>query len=248
MSLSQATIIELDFTDSTNNYAMSLIDGNKAQHGMVIVAESQTNGKGQRGRTWIDEPGQSLLMSMITYPKHPLTDQFLFNACVSVAIAKVLQKIHNDWQVRIKWPNDIIVNDKKAGGVLIENVIRGSLWTHSVIGLGLNIRQENFPDSLPFATSLKIASGKDFTKRAVLHDIQQSVMLAVDNIAPPAEQIALYNQLLYKMGQKQGFSDISGNWQATILNAMPDGSLQVQLNNGDIVAYTHGQVLWNYAF
>ena len=252
MSLSQASIIELDFTDSTNNYAMRLIDGNTAQHGLTIVANRQTNGKGQRGKTWVDEPGQSLLMSIIVVPRHLLAHQFMFNASVATAIANVLQKLCNSWQVNIKWPNDIIVNDKKAGGILIENVLRGSNWTHSVIGLGLNIRQEVFPDDLPFATSLKIASGgKDFERTELLYEIRRQVMAAVANDTTLEEQLSQYNNYLYKRGRKQGFSDPSdpsNNWQATILTALPNGTIEVQLDNGDITSYQHGQVLWEYGF
>ena len=122
MALSEYPIIELDSIDSTNNYAMQLIDANKAQHGLTIVAQKQLAGKGQRGNTWADTPGESLLMSIIAMPDRAIHEQFVFSASVAVAIAKVLQKLNNNWQVNVKWPNDIIVNDKKAGGILIENV------------------------------------------------------------------------------------------------------------------------------
>ena len=141
MPFSHLPIIELDSIDSTNNYAMQLIDANKAQHGLTIVTQSQSEGKGQRGKTWLDAPGQSLLMSIIIHPKKEINDQFVFNAAVAVAIANVLQKSNHNWDIRIKWPNDIIINAKKAGGILIENILRGSRWTHSVVGLGLNVKQ-----------------------------------------------------------------------------------------------------------
>ena len=247
MSLSADFLIELDTTDSTNNYAMRLIDADKARPGLTIVANSQTGGKGQRGKTWQDIPGQSLLMSIIIAPQHTIQQQFLFNASVAVAIANVLQKLDEGWRVRIKWPNDIIVNDKKAGGVLIENVLRGSRWSHAIIGFGLNIHQTHFPADIPHATSLRIASGHDFNKPALRDALRDAIILRTSIPIPAAKQIEEYNNLLYKRGRKQVFANESGKWEATILNALPDGTLEVQLADGTITTYTHGQVLWDYS-
>ena len=99
MPLSYLPIIELDTVDSTNNYAMQLIDANKAQQGMTIVTQSQSAGKGQRGKVWLDAPGQSLLMSIIILPNAEISAQFVFNASVAVAIADVLEKMHQQWQI-----------------------------------------------------------------------------------------------------------------------------------------------------
>ena len=245
MHFTHFPIIELDSIDSTNNYAMQLIDANKAQRGMTIVAKSQVAGKGQRGKAWVDVPGESLLMSIITIPPNEISSQFAFNASVAVAIAQVVQKIVST-NTYIKWPNDIIVNDKKAGGILIENVIRGNRWTHSVIGLGINVKQESFPLSLPFATSLKIASGTDIDIKKLCSDLQENIMQTT--LMPlQAEQImAQYNELLYKRDLKQSFWDAHNKWEATILGAHRDGSLEVQLNDGSKVFYQHGQAIWDW--
>ncbi len=246
MSLPALQIIELDFTDSTNNYAMRLIDGNKAQDGLTIVANAQTNGKGQRGKTWVDIPGNSLLVSVIVAPRHSLQEQFIFNAAITVAIAKVLQKLDDEMRVAVKWPNDIIVNDKKAGGILIENVLRGSNWTHSVIGFGLNLYQDSFPDDLPHAISLKIALGKDVDKTALLTDLSAAIINATRFPIPAGPQMDAYNSLLFRQGMSQRFTDAQLSWTANILHANLDGTLAVQLENGSIVNYQHGQVIWDY--
>ena len=246
MSLSAGLLIELDSTDSTNNYAMRLIDADKAQPGLTITANSQTGGKGQRGKTWVDTPGQGLLMSIIAAPRHTIQQQFLFSAAVAVAIANVLQKLHSEWQINIKWPNDIIINDKKAGGVLIENVLRGSNWAHAIVGFGLNISQDSFPADIPHATSLKIASGLDFDRAMVRDLVRSGILTAIANPGPAAGQMEEYNALLYKRGRKQRFSNASGSWEAGILSTFPDGRLEVQLEDGSITHYTHGQVTWDY--
>ena len=244
--MSHLPIIELDITDSTNNYAMQLIDADKAPHGRTIVARSQTGGKGQRGKSWADTPGESLLMSVITAPGRPITDQFVFNSSVAVAIANVLQKLYAGWNVRIKWPNDIIINDKKAGGILIENILRGSRWAHSVIGLGLNIKQRSFPTDLPYATSLNIASGHNFDVAEIRDAVRESI-IAVTNNPLVALDMNAYNELLYKRGMKQSFVNAGGKWDATIIQVYPNGMLEVQLEDGTIVCYQHGQALWDWS-
>ncbi len=239
-------LIELEYTDSTNNYAMQLINDDKAQPGMTIVTRSQGNGRGQRGRVWIDKPGESLLMSVIVAPKQAIWEQFVFSASVVVAIANVLQKFCPDNNISIKWPNDIIVNDKKAGGILIENVLRGSKWTNSIIGLGLNVKQENFPEILPHATSLKIASGKDLDIAMLRDRIREHILAAVLYPASTSRIMQAYNEMLYKRGKSQKFSDFTNTWYATILLTRPDGSLEITREDGKTTFYHHGQIKWEW--
>ena len=245
MAFLEFPIIELDSTDSTNNYAMQLIDANKAQQGLTIVAQSQLAGKGQRGKLWVDAPGQSLLMSIIVIPHGEIGSQFAFNCSIAVAVANVLQKLI-PVNIHIKWPNDIIINDKKAGGMLIENILRGSRWTYSVIGLGLNIKQDAFPSHLPVATSLKIAAGAEIDIVKLRDDIRENIMQTVLSPLPPEKIMARYNELLYQRNRQQAFWDVHSKWEATILNAHKDGTLEVQLKDGSKVFYQHGQVLWDW--
>jgi len=244
--LRESLIIELDSIDSTNNYAMQLIDANKAQPGMTIVAQNQWAGKGQRGNIWVDAPGKSLSMSIIAAPKQAIREQFVFSASVAIAIANVLRNLHSNWNVYIKWPNDIIVNDKKAGGILIENVLRGSNWTHSVIGIGLNVQQEKFPGNLPHAISLKMGSGNDIDITKLRDDIRESIMACSLFPQPPGQIMGRYNQFLYRRGMKQRFSNSSEKWEATIQNAHDDGTLEVQKEDGSVEFYNHGQAVWEW--
>lgn len=241
-----AHIIELDLTDSTNNYAMQLIDGNKAHPGLTIVANQQTAGKGQRGRTWVDTPLQSLLMSMIIAPKHSLAEQSLFNMAVATAIVTELQQLNEQWKVQVKWPNDIIINDKKAGGILIENVLRGSNWSYSVVGLGLNILQPAFPEDLPHATSLKIASGQDYDKRTILAALREAIFYATSFPKDATTLLKDYNNLLFRRGKQQVLTEDGQPITTTILHANADGTLAVQLENGSISNFVHGQAVWAY--
>ena len=223
---------------------MQLIDANKARQGLTITAQNQTRGKGQRGKVWADTPGQSLLMSIIIVPGREIQEQFAFNASVATAVANVLQNLATNATVWVKWPNDIIINDKKAGGILIENVLRGNKWAHSVVGLGLNVKQEHFPDELPFATSLKIATGIDINVIRLRDELRESILLCATCPLSAEKAMEQYNGWLYRRGQKQVFCDQSGKWEATILNAHKDGTIEVLLEDGTITFYHHGQVEW----
>ncbi len=223
---------------------MHLIDANKAYHGLTVTAQTQTGGKGQRGKVWVDRHGESLLMSIILIPQCDIKNQFSFNAAISVAIANVLQKLAEVPAIYIKWPNDMIINDKKAGGILIENVLRGNKWTHCVAGIGINIKQEKFHVELPYATSLRMASGREFETQKVRNDIIESILSATASFKPKGNSLEHYNALLYKRGQQQQFSDSTGQWSATVLNVHDNGTLEVEMENGERALYHHGQVEW----
>jgi BirA family biotin operon repressor/biotin-[acetyl-CoA-carboxylase] ligase len=245
-ALIDAPIIELDTIDSTNNYAMQLVDADTAQPGLTIITQQQLQGKGQRGRQWLDIPGQSLLMSIVLSPNCTIEEQFLFNATVAIAVSEVLTSLYENWDIRIKWPNDIIINDKKAGGILIENVLRGNKWSFCIVGLGLNIAQVTFPDTLPFATSLKAVSGKDFNRYDLFQRIRENILARSLESLHPDEIMKEYNEYLYKKDRAQSFSDGSGEWKAIIRSAGSNGMLTVQLADGSLLHYNHGTAQWKW--
>lgn len=239
-------MLYLDITESTNNYAMQLIDADKAQHGTTIVAGAQTGGKGQRGKTWRDIPGQSLLMSIVTVPEYNLDHQFLFSAQVAVAVADALGTLDHSWQIHIKWPNDIIIDDKKAGGILIENIIRGNKWLNAVVGLGLNVLQEEFDPSLPYATSLKMASGKTFNVQDVQQCIREAILSELETKALPGQIMERYNTRLYRRGAAQTLLKNDHAFTVLIDGVLPDGCLSVRSSSGIPEQYMHGEVEWKW--
>jgi BirA family transcriptional regulator, biotin operon repressor / biotin---[acetyl-CoA-carboxylase] ligase len=130
--------------------------------GTVILADEQYAGRGQTGNVWLSEPNLNLTFSVIYQTAFlRATEQFYLNMAVSLGIWSVvnaqLMLLTVDNQpstVKIKWPNDIFVNDRKIAGILIENTISGMNLKNSVIGIGLNVNQVNFPEGIK-ATSLK---------------------------------------------------------------------------------------------
>jgi BirA family biotin operon repressor/biotin-[acetyl-CoA-carboxylase] ligase len=241
-----APLIELSAIDSTNNYAMGLIDDGSAQPGLTITANEQTKGKGQRGKKWEGTVGENLLMSIILEPVYPIEEQFLFSANIAAAIANVLQNLNEQWNVQIKWPNDIIINDKKAGGILIENVIRGNTWSYSIIGFGLNVLQYYFPNYLPFATSLRLASGKTFSVIDIRDKLRHAIIEQTFTRRSAQEVMGAYNNFLFRKDKDQLFSDGIHSCPAVVKEATPQGQLRVQLADGTIAIYTHGSVTWEW--
>ncbi len=225
---------------------MRLIDADTAQDGLTLIARHQTQGKGQRGKSWQDPGADSLLMSVILCPDYGLEQQFIFSATVAVAVADTIQLLCNNSNICIKWPNDIIVGDKKAGGILIENVLRGSKWMYAIIGLGLNVRQADFPEDLPLATSLFKASGKLIDIEQLGYLIRRKLFEFLTDAKSPQDILNDYNAMLYRKGQNQLFAQDGKEWTARVYETLPNGQLAVQREDGILENYTHGVVNWKW--
>ena len=160
--------IELESVDSTNNYARRQIHAGSlpdrqglAPHGMAIFAHEQLAGKGQWGKVWATEKGANIILSLIVNPLPlPLGQQFQLSACVAVAVHEFFVNYAGD-ETKIKWPNDLYWQDRKAGGILIENIVSSGEWT-SIAGIGININQTSFHQEIKKPVSLKQITGKDF--------------------------------------------------------------------------------------
>jgi len=166
-------LIKLSAVDSTNNYLKNLTSNSEPlPEGTVIMAEHQFAGRGQRDSVWHAEAGKNLTFSLLLRPGFiSVEKQFVLNMLVSVALNNVLLK-YLPVGLSIKWPNDIYVNDRKIGGVLIENVIVGSNIKQSIIGIGLNINQSVFDDDLKSKTiSISQILQQDVNLMVLLNEI-----------------------------------------------------------------------------
>ena len=161
-------LIELSTIDSTNIYAMAQIKAELAKTGSCFRADYQTHGKGQHGRFWESSKGQNILCSYIlelkkldALKKWTPTDQIGFSAAIALGI-RAFFDAHTNGDTKIKRPNDIYWRDRKAGGILIENLLKGKEWTWAVIGIGININQTVFSPEAPNPVSLKQITGLDW--------------------------------------------------------------------------------------
>ncbi len=169
-------LVELTEVDSTNNYAFTLLKNDSVAEGTVILTDYQYQGRGQRNNEWIADRGKNITLSIILYPKFLLArQQFYLNQAIALGIYHCINDIVGQ-NVQIKWPNDLYYKDKKMGGILIENVIKGYFLSTSIVGIGLNINQTNFNASLNRATSL----GQITQKKHDLTDIIQSLCCHLD--------------------------------------------------------------------
>jgi len=195
-------LIELESVDSTNNYAMACIHEGLASDGMVYIARHQSAGKGQRGKSWISEPGQNLMMSLVIEPSPlKISQQFLFSAAIALAILDLVKGFQNNhW--KIKWPNDIYWNDRKAGGLLIESIITGQTWSWAVAGIVLNLNQSSFPEEAPNAISLNQITGARYKPVAIARELVPGIRKQISILQKTPDQILRsLNDALYMKDQ-----------------------------------------------
>jgi BirA family transcriptional regulator, biotin operon repressor / biotin---[acetyl-CoA-carboxylase] ligase len=154
-------IIYMPSCHSTNDIAMQLIKKADTQEGTIVLTDDQTQGRGQRGNQWVSEAGSNLIMSVILKPKFlRAQDQFALNILASLSVKEAINHFIPESSVKVKWPNDVLINDKKSTGILIENSIQGNSISHSVIGIGVNVNQEKM--DFEKATSMFLQAGQKF--------------------------------------------------------------------------------------
>lgn len=169
-------VLEFDEVESTNLTANELIGSKTAHDGTVILSAYQKHGKGQEGNYWESEAGQNLLMSVVLCPTFLKPEkQSILNKIISLAVAAFVKKILPSENVKIKWPNDIYVDDKKIAGILINNIIKGNTIEYSIIGIGVNINQKLFLSDAPNPISIAQLSNKN-------HDIKQVFLILIDTL------------------------------------------------------------------
>lgn len=232
-------LIKLDAIDSTNDFLKALSGNELLDNFTVVSAENQTNGKGQMGKKWDSEIGKNLIISILI--KDVLknnTEIFDLNISIALAIISTLE-VYNITNLAIKWPNDILSDNKKIAGILIENTIKNNGEIVSIVGFGLNVNQINF-DELPKATSLAVVMGSDFDKEKLLFSIIEAIKTNVSVLKNGlASDLWLeYNQKLFKKGVPMPFSNSNEEkFMGIIQNVNSSGQLSVLLENDSIQTF-----------
>ena len=187
---------------STNTYALRLLAEGKPAEGTVVSTQNQTAGRGQIGRTWESEPGKNISLSVIFYPKFlPVRRQFNLSIAVSLAVFDVVSDYVKN--VKIKWPNDIYIDRKKAAGILIQSSLSGNKIAAAVAGIGLNVNQDTFLSEAPNPVSLKNVLSREVSLDEISEKIYTTVearylQLKNGNIALMRREYILN---LYKFGK-----------------------------------------------
>jgi BirA family biotin operon repressor/biotin-[acetyl-CoA-carboxylase] ligase len=239
---------ELSEVDSTNNYAMRQVQAHMAEHGASWFALHQNSGKGQREKPWIDERGKNLILSTVIEPRHYLSvdNQFLLTVVVALACFDLFE-FYAVNKTSIKWPNDIYWGDRKAGGILIENLIHGKQWTYSVVGIGININQTLFTCNLPNPVSLKQITGKTFAPADLAKELCRHLENRWQQLLQNKndELLAAYNQHLYKLGDTATFKKDNLTFNAVVKGVNTQGELIIN-TGGELAAaaLVFGSVKW----
>ena len=208
----------------------------------------QTEGKGQWEKKWFSEPGKNLICSLVLRPSFlDISLQYLLNKCIASAVCNAVNILLKEPKAKIKWPNDILINNRKVAGILIENVLSGGHIVSSVAGIGLNVNQEKFPDELPTAVSLIMETGSiielEDVEAILCKEIEAGYLkLKAGNFYQISDS---YDQSLWKKGEKVSFmcNNIPHWGEITGVNNI--GMLMIRNDKDEIGFHKHGEIVFN---
>lgn len=224
-------IIHLDVVDSTNNYTANLAKEGKILHGTAILADEQTNGRGQRGTIWQTQPGLNLIFSLfVEFSDLPIERQSSIHHWVALSLCDLLRK--TGIFTTIKWPNDLLTDNGKIAGILIENSLSANCVNQSVIGIGLNVNQTEFNDLQ--ATSIKLETGMFFNVKEIAYMLVNELnvrfgQLKKGNFDALKQE---YHKHLWGMNQEVVFLRNGVEEKGIILGTDEAGKLELQTRNG----------------
>ena len=227
-------------TTSTNDEAR----GSEYDHLDIIWAERQSSGRGQRGHSWHSTEGENLTFSVVLKPTFlPIVEQFLLSEVVALALVDTFAAY--GIECRIKWTNDIYAEDRKITGVLIEHSLSGDTLARTIVGIGINVNQHDFPDDLPNPTSMAIERGRTFDRRAVLELFSERLGELYSVLERGDKRLieSRYRQAMYHLDTLATYAYLSGErFEATIRGVRPSGELRLEHCDGTIREYAFKEV------
>lgn len=242
--LSGHPLIELDSVDSTNKYAADRLHLPELQHGTVILADEQTMGRGQRERTWVSAKGLDLTFSLVLRPQGlKAAGQFALAKVVALAVHdSVVEALRTArglgvGAVHIKWPNDVLIGDRKVAGILIQNELAGERITASVVGVGLNVNSTELHQGLG-STSLRNEVGHPLDRAQVLNDVLARFdhWSEVSQLDPAAVDRA-YADALWGRGRPMAVELDGASLIATPVDVDGHGRLRLRMPDGSEQAF-----------
>ncbi|MBX2964060.1 MAG: biotin--[acetyl-CoA-carboxylase] ligase [Cyclobacteriaceae bacterium] len=231
---------------STNLELQRLMQQKGSAEGLIVITDNQTAGRGQRGNTWESEPGKNLTFSVGLKPNFiSLHQQFYLSMAVSLGLYDCLLHFLPNETIKIKWPNDIMVNDKKVCGMLIENQIVNQRIDRSVVGIGLNVNQRFFP--LPQATSMNLECEKVFDLNTVFSMLLEKIEARYLCLKPGGLQKLkqTYEQNLYWREELHEFIIDEQTQQGIVKGVSEEGKLCV-LIKGELKSFVFKEIRYAY--
>jgi BirA family biotin operon repressor/biotin-[acetyl-CoA-carboxylase] ligase len=235
--------IRLAVAGSTNTYARQIIEAARPANGTVITSGFQYGGRGQGHHSWESEAGKNLLCSYIFYPGLPVRQLFILNKMLTCAVHQCLMPFIKNESLKIKWPNDLLVNDRKLCGILIETGIKGDMISHCIAGIGINVNQEIFRDYNPKAISIKLLTGNSIKIELLLDSLNKSVTHWFEKLTAHAEQInEYYLSNLYLAGKPAEFIYKETRISGIITDVDDEGQLVIRTGKNQILKVKHGEL------
>jgi BirA family biotin operon repressor/biotin-[acetyl-CoA-carboxylase] ligase len=220
--------IETSFTNipSTHEVAIDLLSKSKPKAGSVIMAEFQSKGKGRNTNSWNSEAGKNLLLSFIIYPDFIAPrDAYAINVFSTLALLDLCAYLGID-DVRIKWPNDLLVGNLKLAGILIQNMMTSEQITASVLSMGINVNQKEWSEGI-MATSLSLGCKMDQELETVRRLLYKYLGERYDALfKAPRSQWREFKSRLYGWQENKVYHCQSGDYiNASIIDVLEDGKI-----------------------
>ncbi len=226
-----SSFFKFEEVTSTNDILKDLIDRKLAQNGAVVTAKFQTHGKGQQSNLWESAHDENILMSIFVLPNFLKADEQVYiNLFVSLAVFDLVNELFLG-VTKIKWPNDIYVNNKKIAGILIENSLQGDEIKSTIIGIGLNVNQVLFANQQ--ATSITQNTKKTVDVNEVLKWLIDKLNLRFDELSLHLKSKLMddYHQALYRINTKACYLANGKEFEGEISGIDRAGRLMVKVNN-----------------
>ena len=231
-------------TDSTNRVALELAMAGEAE-GAVILSEEQTAGRGRAGRTWHSERATGIYVTLLLRPKLAPVQAPLLTMMAGLSAHTAVQAV-SGLSVDLKWPNDLLIGDKKVGGILTEMQAEPSQVRFVIVGIGLNVNQEKFPGNLAsVATSLRVETGKPQSRLDLLVRLLREFetdynRFLGEGAASVVERFEAVSS--YAKGKRVRVTNGRESFAGTTAGLAPEGLLRVQREDGEIVTVIAGDV------
>ena len=232
--------IKLDTINSTNEYALSLKETPAFMEGLVVTANYQSGGNGQRGKTWESIANENLLLSVVIEPNININQQSEISKIVALSVCDLL--IYLGLNPKIKWPNDILVAKKKIAGILIQNQLKGNKITYTVIGVGLNINQVSFKEYLPIATSLQLCLNTELNIDKIKTQLLQFLSDRIKQFRNGSSQEKEYLSSLFLKDKVAAFESKGLQFMGIIKGVTQSGKLLIQKEDDSIAEFENQQV------
>ena len=236
---------KIDAIDSTNLALKRKYNKGSVHNGDVLWAMNQLKGKGQRASQWVSEPNKNLTFSVyLSQEKLMLPSVFVLNCWVALAVRNALISFGVP-NVSIKWPNDILSENKKVCGLLIENLYRGIKYEASIVGIGLNVNQINFGE-LGKASSMRLSSGRVFDLEEVLHQVLTQLTHFLVTKASISTSFEVFNKALFGIGEQRTFLENGRPFLAIVEGVNQQGELVLKTSENELRYFQNKTVEWVY--